>query len=77
MIQNITHLSGLEQEAIILFPDEEFCDYVVFQDVDNPYYSIIEIDKRGGFSKKISFEYLKTLSDDEIFEIFFPKNKKK
>ena len=76
MVQNITHLSGLKQEAIILFPDEEFCNYVVFQDIDNENYSIIEIDRRGGFSKKIEFEYLKTLTDNEIFEIFFPKNKK-
>ena len=73
MIQEITHPSGLKQEAIILFPDEEFCDYIVFQDINNTDYSIIEIDRQSGFSKKIDFEYLKTLSDNEIFKFFFPK----
>lgn len=72
-IDSIIHSSGLKQEVIILFPDEEFCNYIVYKNIDKPDFSIIEIDRKGGFEKKIDYDFLKTLSDDEIFNLFFPK----
>lgn len=72
-IDIIKHPSGFEQEGIILFPDEEFCNYIVFENNQKPGFSIIEIDRSGGFEKEIDYEFLKTLTDNEIFKIFFPK----
>jgi len=74
-IQQITHPSGLKQEAIILFPNDEYSNYIVFEDIDNPGYSIIEIDRRSGFSIKKEYCELKKMSDKEIFNCFFMKNK--
>lgn len=71
-IEKIKHPSGFEQEVIILFPDEDFCDYIVFKNDTKPGYSIIEIDRCGGFEKEIDYDFLKTLTDDKIFKIFFP-----
>jgi hypothetical protein len=71
-IIEIIHPSGLKQEAIKLFENEEFSNYVVFKNVDKPSHTIIEIDRRGGHEKEIEYDFLKTLTDEEIFKIFFP-----
>lgn len=72
-IVEITHPSGLKQEAIRLFENEEFSNYLVFKNVDKPTHSIIEVDRTCGHEKEINYDFLKTLTDDEIFKIFYPR----
>lgn len=70
-IIEITHKTGLKQEAINLLNEDPLNNYIVFQNLNNPSYSIIEIDRKHGYEKQIDYNYLKTLSDIEILKQFF------
>jgi len=70
-IETITHPSGLKQEAIILYPDDKYANYVVFKNINNPKNCIIEIDRSSGFEREVNYDSLKSMTDKEIFNIFF------
>lgn len=70
-IIKINHRSGLNLEAIDLFENDPFNNCIIFKNIDKPTHSIMEIDNRKGCEKEVDYDYLKTLTDDEIFNIFF------
>lgn len=67
-----TGINGDKFEAIRLFDDDEFADYLVFADTNDNGKSVILIDKKHGKYIDVQFAHLKTLTDIQIINTFYP-----
>lgn len=73
IITSITFRTDYKTEAIKLFENDENESYYVYRSSDKIGWCEILIDFSKGKRVEVDYEYLKTLTDNEILYVFYPK----